>query len=168
MYCSSCGIELQKTVKFCPECGTSVLTQEAEKVKIACPCCHQKILITSKWCGKEFQCPGCGNRIVVPMPEKTESEDIAPLHVPELVNIDDELDVPNAESPLFELQEEPVLKKAHPNRNISAAMIISIAAGVLLFLCVLALGGYILYSCFDGNSDSSADTPEVVREDLEF
>ena len=95
--------------------------------------------------------------------EDIEKEPEEILVRPELVDIDDELEEPQCKSDLFELGSEVSVKVLKPRSNMTAAMIISIAAGVILFLCVLALGGYILKTCFD-----SSDSPEVITEDLGF
>ena len=47
--CSECGAALAANAKFCPECGTRVLT--------ACPKCGAKLPATGKFC------PECGEKI---------------------------------------------------------------------------------------------------------
>lgn len=47
--CANCGVALAANAKFCPECGTRVLT--------ACPKCGAKLPATGKFC------PECGEKI---------------------------------------------------------------------------------------------------------
>ena len=176
MHCASCESEIPSGVKFCPECGSPV-DKAAGKVKIACPCCHQKLLITAKWCGKTLRCPGCENVIMVPEKDmfaeneqgiaETDStsgenlQDNQPLK-PVLLDIDDELEPPQMESSPFDLASEPGV--AAPKKQLTAMMIVSIIVGALLFACVLVLGGYIIYSCYFDEPDLS----DVTVEELEI
>lgn len=47
MYCSNCGKELNDGVKFCPECGASVMENDPSKRK-------------QVFEGKVYKCPNCG------------------------------------------------------------------------------------------------------------
>lgn len=51
MKCTSCGVELPATAKFCPNCGFKV------NKEIFCPECGQQVSSTSKFCHN------CGSRI---------------------------------------------------------------------------------------------------------
>ena len=60
--CSKCGKESKQKTKFCPECGGSVSSYNADEIKFVC-----------EKCGKEFAekwnyCHDCAGRIVTSVP----------------------------------------------------------------------------------------------------
>ena len=167
MRCASCGFDLKNPSKFCPGCGKPFVEAKARKIKIACPCCHQKISVTNKWCGRELKCPGCKHAILVPneIPAALDVKNLKMPDVPKRRSIDDdEIIKPKFDGKTVVVQ--PGNEKVDTvtiNDSRHRMLVVAIIIGALLGIAVLILGGFMI-----ANLMNNSDVIETVQKDVEI
>lgn len=169
MRCASCGFDLKNPAKFCPGCGKPFEEAKAKKIKIACPCCHQKISVTNKWCGRELKCPGCKHAILVPneIPAALDVKSLKMPDVPKLRSIDDDLEEPV--KPKFDgktVVVQPANAKVDTvtvKDSKQQMLIVAIVIGALLGIGVLVLGGFMIANLMD-----NPDVIESTQNEMGF
>ncbi|MBO5306526.1 MAG: hypothetical protein IJZ19_12760 [Lentisphaeria bacterium] len=168
MRCASCGFDLKNPAKFCPGCGKPFVEAKSHKIKIACPCCHQKISVTNKWCGRELKCPGCKHAILVPneIPAALDVKNLKMPDVPKLRSIDDDDEPvkPKFDGKTVVVQAGNVRVDTVTVRDKRQQMlVVAIVVGSLLGIGVLVLGGFMI-----ANLMENPDVIETTQQEIGF